>query len=260
MVVQVGAKSAGDGLDDLDGGEPDRASCDHVLAEGRGNHAASLLAIEKSFDLPVPFHAIGKASPAGALSWAENRTDQGKNTGRLRQQPFLLLRQPLAVEVRKLSIEIVVHQNNGQLGRVIDDANAEFPQRGVEFARSDRCRGWQDPHADLREILRGGFGAKPEARPIACRHAVNQVRGNDKAAIEQALEGFVDLDRGEFTGKRADDGFATLSGAYARSKRAVEFAVKKDLPGLRIEADDIGRQDINRKIWREPDLATALPL
>jgi hypothetical protein len=45
-----------------------------------------------------------------------------------------------------------------------------------------------------------------------------------------------------------------------REASAVEFAAKKDLPGLRIEADDIGRQDINRKIWREPDLATALPL
>jgi hypothetical protein len=178
----------------------------------------------------------------------------------LRQQPFLLLRQPLAVEVRKPSIEIVVHQNNGQLGRVIDDPNAEFPQRGVEFARSDRCRDWHDSHADLREIVRGGFGVKPEARPIACRHAVNQVRGNDEAAIEQTLEGFVDLDRGEFTGKHADDGFATLSRAYARSKRAIEFTVEKDLPGLRIEADDIGRQDINRKIWREPDLATVLSL
>ena len=227
MVVQVGAKSAGDGLDDLDGGEPDRASCAPRSRRGARQPRSEPPCDRKSFDLPVPFHAIGKASPAGALSWAENRTDQGKNTGRLRQQPFLLLRQPLAVEVRKLSIEIVVHQNNGQLGRVIDDANAEFPQRGVEFARSDRCRGWQDPHPDLREILRGGIGAKPEARPIACRHAVNQVRGNDKAAIEQTLEGFVDLDRGEFTGKHADDGFATLSGAYARSKRAVEFAVRK---------------------------------
>ena len=102
------------------------------------------------------------------------------------------------------------------------------------------------------------FGVKPEARPIACRHAVNQVRGNDEAAIQQTLEGFVDLDRGEFTGKHADDGFATLSCAYARSKRAVEFAAKKDLPVLRIEADDIGSQDINRKIWREPDLAIAV--
>ena len=126
--------------------------------------------------------------------------------------------------------------------------------------RSDRCRDWHDSHADLRKILRGGFGVKPEARPIACRHAVNQVRRNDEAAIEQALEGFVDLDRGEFTGKRADDGFPTLSGTYARSERAVEFAAKKDLPVLRIEADDIGRQEINRKIWREPDLAIVLPL
>ena len=179
MVVQVGAKSAGDGLDDLDRGEPDRASRDHVLAERRGNHAARLLAIEERFDLPVPFHAIGKASPAGALSWAENRTDQGKNTGRLHQQPFLLLRQPLAVEVRKPSIEIVVHQNNGQIGGVIDDANAEFPQRGVEFARSDRCRDWHDSHADLREILRGGFRRQARGSPNSlppCRQSGSRKR------------------------------------------------------------------------------------
>jgi len=49
--------------------------------------------------------------------------------------------------------------------------------------------------------------------------------GTTKPRSRQTLEGFVDLDRGEFTGKHADDGFATLSGAYARSKRAVEFAV-----------------------------------
>ena len=260
VVAQVGAKFAGDGLGDLDRGEPDRASCKHVLAEWRCDHAASLLAIEKRFDLPVPFHAIGKASPAGALSRAENRTDQGKNAGRLRQEPILLSRQLLAVEFRQLAVEIVVHQNNGQVGRTIDDANAELAQRGVEVARSGRRRDWLDSHADLREILRGGFGVKPEARPIACGRAVDQVCGNDEAAIEQALQGFVDLDCGEFTGKRADDSFPTLSCAYARSKRAVEFAAKKDLPALRIEADDSGRQNINRKIWREPDLAIALPL
>ena len=143
MVVQVGAKTAGDGLADLDRRKPDRARREHILAERRGSHAASLLAVEKRLDLPVPFHAIGKAGPAGALSRAENRTDQGKNTGRLHQQPVLLLRQPLAVEFRKLAVEIVVHQNDGQIGRVIDDANAEFAQRGVQFAlagRSHRLR------------------------------------------------------------------------------------------------------------------------
>ena len=96
---------------------------------------------------------------------------------------------------------------------------------GAVFASLDGEMTFAKIPERVEGALRGGFGAKPEARPIACRHAVNQVRGNDEAAIEQTLEGFVDLDRGEFTGKHADDGFATLSCAYARSKRAVEFAV-----------------------------------
>ena len=134
MVVQVGAKAAGDGLADLDRRKPDRAWREHILAERRGSDAASLLAVEERFDLPVPFHAIGKASPAGALSWAEDRTDQGKNSGGLHQQPVLLLRQPLAVEFRKLAVEIVAHQDDGQIGRAIDDANAELAQHGLQLA------------------------------------------------------------------------------------------------------------------------------
>jgi hypothetical protein len=177
----------------------------------------------------------------------------------LRQQPFLLLRQTLAVEVRKFAVEIVVHQNNGQVGQTIDHANAELAQRGVELARAG-SGAWLDSHADFREILRGGFGVKAKARPITRRRAVDQICGTDEAAIDQALEGFVDLDGREFSGKRADESFSTLAGANARSQRAVEFAAKKDLPVLRIEADGIGRQDVNREIWREADLAIALLL
>ena len=115
-------------------------------------------------------------------------------------------------------------------------------------------------HANFPEVLRGGFGLEPEASPIGRCRIVGRARGHDEAAIEQAFESFVDLYGREFTGKRADDGFSTFPCANPRGKRAVELAVKKDLPILRIEADDIGRQDIDREIWREPDLAVAVLL
>src|SRR5262249_17811289 len=105
--------------------------------------------------------------------------------GGLHQEPVLLLRQPLAVEVLKAAIEIVVYQNDSQARRLSSDANAELAQRGVELACSGRGE-WLDPHADLREILHIGFDIKPAGRPIAGRHAVDRVCGN-KAAIDQAL-------------------------------------------------------------------------
>jgi hypothetical protein len=115
MVEQIGAKAAGDGLGDLDRRESDRTPRQHVLAERRGGNALRLLPVEESFDLTIPLHAVGEAHPARALSRTENRADQKDESGGLYQQPFLLLCQPLAVEFRKLIVEIVVHRHNGQI-------------------------------------------------------------------------------------------------------------------------------------------------
>src|SRR3984957_20222204 len=119
MVVQVGAKSAGNGLGDLGRRKPDRARREHIFAEWWRCHASGTGPFEERLDLPVPFHAVGKTGPAGALSAPENRSDQRKNTGGLYQQPLLPLRQPLTVEFGQLAVEIVVPQNDRQIGRVI---------------------------------------------------------------------------------------------------------------------------------------------
>ncbi len=140
IVVQVGAKAAGNGLGDLGRRQPDRAWREQIFAERRRDHAGSVLPIEKCLDLAVPFHAIGEAAPTGALSRPENRTDQGKNSRGLHRQPFLLLRQPLTVEFGKLAVEIVVHQNDSQIGRVIDHPNAEFAQSGLKLALAGRSQ------------------------------------------------------------------------------------------------------------------------
>src|SRR5262249_5731283 len=105
--------------------------------------------------------------------------------GGLHQEPVLLLRQPLAVEVLKAAIEIVVYQNDSQARRLSSDANAELAQRGVELACSGRGES-PHPHADLRGILDSGVAAKPGGRLNGGRHAVDRVCGN-KAAIDQAL-------------------------------------------------------------------------
>jgi hypothetical protein len=102
-----------------------------------------------------------------------------------------------------------------------------------------------NPHANLPEVLRRGIGLDPEAHPIGRRCIVGHAHGHDKAAIEQALEGFVDLGCREFAGKCANDGCSPLARANPRGEYAVELAVKKELPVLRIEADGVGRQDIN---------------
>src|SRR5437868_5878338 len=131
----------------------------------------------------------------------------------------------------------------GQTGCLIGDANAKLAQRRGELTCSGR-RERLNPHTDLREIFRGRFDIKTVGRPIAGCYAVNQVCGNNKAPVDQAFQSFFDLGRREFTGKRADQDFAALSGSNARSKRAIEFAAKEDLAVLRVQADDIGRQDV----------------
>ena len=207
MVLQVGAKTAGNGLGDLGRRKPDRARREHIAGQRRRCHAARMGPVEKSLDLAIPFHAIGQTGPAGALSAPENRTDQRKDARGLHQQPILPLRQPLTVEFDELAVEIVVHQNDRQIGRMIDHPNAEFAQSGVQFVLAGRCHQF-DLHAGLPEVLRGGFARETEAGPVACGRLVDQVRGHHEAAIEQARDGLIDVVGREFAREHIDDGFA----------------------------------------------------
>ena len=164
---------------------------------------------------------------------------------------------PFIADWQSVSESLIQRVYRESVGRVIDEPNAEFAQGGVEFPRARRSHCF-DPHAGVRKVLRGDFVGETQARPIARRRIVDQVDGNHQAAIEQTFEGFIDLVGREFAGKRLGDDIRMRSCANARGDRAVEFTAKKNLPVLRIEADAIGRQDVNREIRREPDRTCAL--
>ena len=182
----------------------------------------------------------------------EHRPHQGKNAGGLDQQPGRAVRQMLPVQFGQSSFEIVVHQRDRQVGERFDDANAELAQRGAEFRRTlhvDRL----NAHTTVLEISLRGLRRQPEARPIGRRGASGRARcRKDIAAVEQPLQRFVDLVGRKISLQLANE-FPNSSSAFAYRgrQRAIEFAVKEELPVLGIEAHDIGRQHIDGEIRRE---------
>ena len=156
-----------------------------------------------------------------------------------------------------MAVEIVVHQNDRQIGRVIDDPNAEFAQGPVQLRPAGRSHQF-DLHAGIPQVLRGGFVSETEARPEPRCRFVDQVCGNHEAAIEQARDGFIDLAARKFAGQRVDNGFRMLALADAGGDGTVKLPPKKNLAVFRIEADAVRWQHVHREMRREPDLADAL--
>ena len=109
-------------------------------------------------------------------------------------------------------------------------------------------------HATFLEIFLRDLGRQAQARPIGGYGIRRSARfRDDKAAIDQPLQGFVDLVGREILLQRANELPKTLSTlAYRGSERAIELAVKKELAVLGIEAHDLGRQHIDGEIRREP--------
>ena len=66
MIVQLGAKAGSDRLGDFEGRKLDAALSDRVARERRDGDRARRSAVEKSLDLPISYHAIEQAGPAGA--------------------------------------------------------------------------------------------------------------------------------------------------------------------------------------------------
>ena len=229
------------------------APCPSVLrASGETATAARRSAVEKPLDLPIPYHAIEKAGPAGALARAEHGSHQGKGAGGLHEQPGRMVRHPLPVQFGQPSFEIVVHQRDRQVGGTLDDANAELAQGGTEFRRTlhvDRF----NAHTTIREILLGDSRRQAEARPIAGHGAGGSARCRDDiAALDQPLEGFLDLVGRKIPPQLANELRKALSAfSYGGGEGAIKLAVKKELPVLGIEAHDVGRQHIDREIRRE---------
>ncbi len=109
-------------------------------------------------------------------------------------------------------------------------------------------------HATFLEIFVRDLGRQAQARPIGGYGIRRSARfRDDKAAIDQPLQSFVDLVGREIPFQRANELPKTLSTLADRgSERAIELAVKKELAVLGIEAHDLGRQHIDGEIRREP--------
>src|SRR5215469_3404271 len=71
-------------------------------------------------------------------------------------------------------------------------------------------------------------------------------------AVEQSLQCFPNLVRRKIMLQFANElPTAQPSFSNCRCKRTVKFSMEEELPVLRIEADDVRRQDIDSKIRRE---------
>src|SRR5262249_37622345 len=114
VVAQIGAKIGGDCFRDFQGCERNRALSERVVSQGRSSDAAKPPPVEKPLDLAVAYHAIGETPPTGALGRGEYRPYQGKNAGRLDEQPRRPVRQMLPVQFGELFFEIIADQSDRQ--------------------------------------------------------------------------------------------------------------------------------------------------
>src|SRR5580700_2755426 len=129
MIVQRSAETAGDRLGDLDGRKLDAATAERVLGERRNRDATRLPAVEHRPDVTVPFHPLGETGPARTFDRVEHRPDQRENAGWLNQQPGFAVGQMSPIQLLELSFEIIVDQDDREIGGTIDDANTELAQR-----------------------------------------------------------------------------------------------------------------------------------
>src|ERR1700716_2378952 len=75
---------------------------------------------------------------------------------------------------------------------------------------------------------------------------------DDEAAVDEPLQGFMDLVGWKILFQLADELRNALTGSYRGGQRTIERAVQKEFPVLGIEAHDVGRQHIDGEIRREP--------
>src|SRR6516162_8634118 len=103
------------------------------------------------------------------------------------------------------------------------------------------------------EVFLCNLGRQTEARPIAGHGAGGRTRyREDITAIEQPREGFIDFLGRKLLVQLPRDFPKTLPAfSYRRRQRTIEFAVKKELSVLGIEAHQIRRLHIDGEIRRE---------
>ena len=172
MLMQVGAETAGDGLADLRSRDADAAASERIGAERRDGDAARLLAVEEGLDLPVPFHAIGEASPARALARAEDRADQRENAGRLHEQPVLLKFETLAIELLELAVEIIADERDSEVARVASTTWTPNERSASSSSLSPPTPSVSIWTRYLLEIFRSHIGPQAKTCPIGRREIV----------------------------------------------------------------------------------------
>src|SRR5262249_27835268 len=103
------------------------------------------------------------------------------------------------------------------------------------------------------EMVMHGLWRQSEACPVSVDHAGGGGRVRQKiSAVEEPHQGFANLVRRKTPSQSANelaDGPAAVSDCGGQ--RTIELAIEEELAVLRIEADRIGRQQIDGEIWRE---------
>src|SRR6202048_2674390 len=242
VIVELGPKRGGDRFCNLHRCELDAAAPHRVACERRDRDRLRAGAIEQSLDLPVALHALGKTHPAGALARPQPRAHQRKNAGGLREQPQGAVREMPGVQLCQASIEIIVHQGDGEIGRALADTNAKIIQRPFELGGT-RDLDCLNADTTFFQIPLDGFGRNAKACPISARGVRQSERPRRcKASLDEPIDRFVHLVRRKFLLQLAHD-LARIFSALSDSEgeRAIELAMQKELAILGIEANGVWR-------------------
>src|SRR3954451_20845070 len=252
VVAQLGTESGGNCLGYFNGSELNGALTDRVTCERGGYQKKGRTSIEEALHLPVSYHAVEKAGPTGAIARTEHRSYKRKGTGRLNEQPARTVRHALLVQLGQSPVKIVVDQGYREIGSTLNDANPKCGEGQAEFlfaAHVERL----DAHAAIIQVLLGNIRGQAQAGPIARHRLSGGCRCRDDITpFYEPLEGLLNLLGRKIPAQVADELSETPSTLRdCRGERAREFAVKKELPVLRVETHHVRRQHINREVRRE---------
>jgi hypothetical protein len=158
----------------------------------------------------------------------------------------------LLVEFGQAAVEIVVGERHREVGRAIDNTDAEIFQGHNQFLRTVHIEGFDADAAGV-EILLCDFRRQAEARPESGHRARGRRRRLDQiASVGQALQRLLNFVRRKLLRELADQRGAALAVlADAGGDCAIQSAVQEEFPVFGVEADALRRQNIDGKICCE---------
>ena len=156
------------------------------------------------------------------------------------------------VQIRKLPIEVVAHQRNGQIGGALRGADTQLGE-GRAKLRFPLHANRLNADAAFLEIFFRGLQRQAHARPIGSRGAAEKAGFHDNVmAIDQPLQGFAHLLGRKILLQLANKLRQALPILRDRVRDGtIELAIKKKLPVFGIEAQRIGWKRIDRVIRRK---------